>query len=110
MGLLFPPPWLKDRSKVFRYEDLAVNTVNIARELYRFAGFDWSKSVDKWISAHNRPPSNTKEKSAYSLYRNDSHVIDKWENVPEDLIKVVEEVCSDLMEMLGYDRWINKEK
>lgn len=67
MGLLDPPPWLKDRFKVVRYDDLAVNTVNIAWELYRFAGFDWSKGVDKWISAHNRPPSDTKEKSAQSL-------------------------------------------
>lgn len=47
MGLLYPPPWLKDRFKVVRYEDLAVSTVRIARELYRFAGFDWSTSVDK---------------------------------------------------------------
>ena len=110
MGLFYPPPWLKDRFKVVRYEDLAVNTVNITRELYRFAGFDWSRSVDKWISAHDRPPSNSKERSAYSLYRNASHVIDKWQSAPEGLIRVVEDVCSDLMEMLGYHRWINKGK
>ena len=41
LGLLCPPPWLKDRFKVIRYEDLALNTLNVAQELYRFAGFDW---------------------------------------------------------------------
>ena len=110
LGLFHPPSWLKDRFKVVRYEDLAANTVNITRELYRFAGFDWSRSVDKWISDHDRPPSNYKEKTAYSLYRNASNIIDKWKNAPEDLIRVVEDVCSDLMNMLGYDRWINKGK
>ncbi|KAL9982296.1 hypothetical protein ACROYT_G004323 [Oculina patagonica] len=108
MGLLYPPPWLRNRFKVIRYEDLAVNTANIAQELYGFAGFDWSASVDKWISAHNRPPNNPKERRAYSLYRNASHVIDKWKNAPKELIKVVEDICGDLMNMLGYEKWITK--
>ena len=109
LGLLYPPPWLKDRVKVVRYEDLAVNTVGIARELYRFAGFDWSRSIDEWISAHERPPTNS-DRSAYSLYRNASDVIDKWKNAPEELIRVIEDVCSDLMDVVGYDRWINRGK
>ena len=41
LGLLCPPPWLKDRFKVIRYEDRALNTLNVAQELYSFAGFDW---------------------------------------------------------------------
>ena len=108
MGLLFPPSWLRDRFKVIRYEDLAVDTVNIARELYKFAGFDWSMSVDQWISDHARPPSTSKERRAYSLYRNASDVIDKWKNAPKELIRVVEEMCGDLMAMLGYEKWITE--
>ena len=106
MGLISPPPWLKDRFKVIRYEDLVVDTSNIAQELYRFAGFDWSMSVDKWITNHQRQPSNDKERTAYSLYRNVSHVIDQWKNAPEDLIRAVEDICGDLMKILGYDKWI----
>ena len=91
-----------------RYEDLAVSTVRIARELYRFAGLDWSTSVDEWISAHNRLPNNsTAERNAYCLYRNASHVTDKWNNALEDLIRVVEDACNDLMNLLGYKRSIN---
>ena len=109
MGLLYPPPWLKGRFKVVRYEDLVVSTVSIVQELYRFAGFDWSTSVDKWISVHDRPPNNsTAERNAYSLYRNASHVTDKWKNAPKDLLRVVEDTCNDLMSLLGYERWINR--
>ena len=109
MGLLNPPFWLRNRFKVIRFEDLAVNTTKYALELYRFAGFDWSISVDKWISAHDRPPSNAKEGNAYSLYRNASDVINKWKNAPKDLIKAVEEICGDLIDMLGYERLIIKQ-
>ena len=110
MGLLNPPFWLRNRFKVIRFEDLAVNTTKYALELYRFAGFDWSISVDKWISAHDRPPSNAKEGNAYSLYRNASDVINKWKNAPKDLIRAVEEICGDLMDMLGYDRLVEQER
>ena len=106
MGLLYPPSWLRNRFKVIRYEDFAVDTANIAQELYKFAGFDWSASVDEWINNHQRAPSNRKERNPYSLYRNASDVIDKWKNAPKELIKVVEEICGDLMEMLGYEKWL----
>ena len=106
IGLLNPLPWLKDRFKLIRYEDLVVNTANISRELYRFAGFDWSVSVNKFISApSSRSPDNPKERaSAYSLYRNASDVIDKWKNAPKDLIRIVEDICGDLMDILGYEK------
>ena len=110
MGLLNPPSWLRNRFKVIRFEDLAVNTVNIAQELYRFAEFDWSVTVDKWISAHNRPPEDAIEKKAYSLYRNASEVIDKWKNAPKELIRVVEDICGDLMDMLGYEKLIKQDR
>ena len=32
MGFFYHPAWFKDRFKVVRYEDLAVNTVNITRD------------------------------------------------------------------------------
>ena len=106
MGLLYPLPWLRDRFKVIRFEDLAVNTSYIAQDLYRFAGFDWSVSVDRFISSHNKSPKQTKKKRVppYSLYRKASDVIDKWKSAPKDFIKVVEDVCGDLMDILGYDK------
>ena len=105
-GLLSPTPWLRNRFKVIRYEDFAINTANIARAIYKFVGFDWSESVDKWINDHRRQRGSVVEKNPYSLYRNASTVINKWKReAPEELIKVVEEVCDGLMSIMGYSKW-----
>ena len=101
LGLFSPPPWLKNRFKVIRYEDLVANTVNATRELYRFAGFDWSANIDKWISIL---ANNTQHGGAYSLYRNASAALDNWKKAPEPFIRAVEDVCSDLMDLLGYKK------
>ena len=102
LGLLSPPPWLKNRFKVIRYEDLALNILNVTQELYKFAGFDWSTSIDEWISTLAK---NTKKGAAYSLYRNASISIGYWRNAPEPFIRAVENNCGDLMNFLGYEKW-----
>ena len=101
LGLLYRPPWLKDRFKVIRYEDLALNTLNTTRELYRFAGFDWLASVDEWIRALTK---NTKQEGAYTVFRNASAAVDGWKNAPEPLVRAVENICGDLMDFLGYEK------
>ena len=64
---LSSPPWLKNLFKVVRYEDLALNTVNTTQELFRFAGFNWSESVEQWIAQHSRRSSKTSARDPYSL-------------------------------------------
>ena len=105
LGLISPPPWLKNRFKVIRCEDLVLNTINIAQDLYRFAGFDWPVSVQEWIKGHMSQESKAAEFDPYSLHRNPLAVIDKWKNAPEAFIRVVEDVCGDLMDVLGYEKW-----
>ena len=101
-GLLSPPPWLKNRFLIIRYEDLVENTVNITRELYRFAGFDWSASIDKWIS---KQAYNSKQGTEYSVFRNATAAIHGWKNAPMPFIKAVEDECRDLMDFLGYEKY-----
>ena len=101
-GLLSPPPWLKNRFKIIRYEDLVGNTVIIARELYRFAGFDWSTSIDEWIS---QLANNSKQGTEYSVFRNATAAIHGWKNAPKPFIKAVEDECRDLMDFLGYEKY-----
>jgi len=79
-----------------------LNTLNVARELYTFAGFDWSASVDEFISALTK---NTKQGGVYSVYRNASVAISRWKTAPESFIKAVENICGDLMDFLGYEKW-----
>ena len=108
-GLISPPSWLQKRFMVIRYEDLVFDTVNIAKELYRFAGFDWSISVHEWINEHVKNDAVT-SKDPYSLNRNATAAIDKWKNAPEAFITAVEDACGDLMNILGYAKWKNKGK
>ena len=107
LGLLTPPTWLKYRFKVIRYEDLALNTLNVTQELYKFAGFDWSASVGEWITSLSK---NSRQGGAYSLYRNASISIGRWKNAPEPFIRAVENNCGDLMNFLGYEKWRKQEK
>ena len=107
LGLLYPPPWLKDRFKVIRYEDLALNTLNAAQELYRFAGFDWSASAHDFINARK---TNVKQGDAYSVYRNASVAISRWKTALEPLIRAVENICGDLMDFLGYEKWKKQDR
>lgn len=106
-GLFSSPSWLRNRFKVIRYEDLMVNTVNVARELYRYAGIDWSINVDKWISDHERALSSARvDKNPYSLFRNASFAINKWKKqASKEMMTVVEDVCSGLMNIMGYSKW-----
>lgn len=105
--LVSSPPWLKNRFKVIRYEDLVANTVNVARELYRYAGIDWSINVDKWISDHQRGVSSAwVDKNPYSLFKNASFAMNKWKRqASKEMITVVEDVCGGLMNIMGYSKW-----
>ena len=108
IGLLSPTPWLRNRFKVIRFEDLAIDTSNVAREIYKFVGLDWSVSVDKWINDHRRRKG---EKNPYSLFKNASTAISKWKReAPEELIKGVEDVCGGLMNIMGYKKWCKADR
>ncbi|XP_020603649.1 carbohydrate sulfotransferase 3-like [Orbicella faveolata] len=106
-GLISAPSWLKNRFKVIRYEDLVVNTTKVARKLYRYAGIDWSIDVDKWISDHQMGLSNARVyKNPYSLFKNASFAINKWKTqASKEMIRLVEDVCDGLMNIMGYSKW-----
>ena len=111
-GLVSAPSWLKNRFKVIRYEDLVVDTVNAARELYRYAGIDWSINVDKWITDHQRGLSSARvDKNPYSLFKNASFAINKWKTqASKEMITVVEDVCGGLMNFMGYSKWSKSDR
>ena len=105
LGLFSCPSWLRGRFKVVRYEDLVANMVNVTRDLYNFAGLGWSSNVDKWISTQ---ANNSEHGRAYSLLRNASISMNSWRHAPKPLIEAVEDVCADLMDLLGYEKMIIK--
>ena len=101
LGLMSPPPWLKNRFKVIRYEDLFFNTDYAVRELHRYAGLDWSARVDQWITSLATSPM---ERGPYSLHKNASASVNEWKKGPAPLTRAVEYICSDLINFAGYDR------
>ena len=41
--------------KIIRYRDIALRPLEIARDLYKFVGFKWEESVEKWIQDNTSP-------------------------------------------------------
>ena len=102
---LSPPEWLQNRIKIIRYEDLVANTTEVSRQLYSFAGFAWSSDIEKWIEEHQKIQNKDQENNPYSIYKDGSVVVNKWRNAPETLIRIVEEVYGNIMDLMGYQKW-----
>ena len=51
---------------------------------------------------------NLYDARAYSLLRNASISMNSWRQAPKPLIEAVEDVCTDLMDLLGYQKMIIK--
>ena len=101
---LSPPEWLQNRIKIIRYEDLVANTTEMTRQLYSFAGFAWSSDIEKWIEEHQKIQKKHQENNPYSTYRNGSVAVNKWRTAPETFIRIVEEVCGNIMDLMGYKK------
>ena len=99
------PRWMKHRSFMLRYEDLARNPVKILRRVYKMAGLHMQKSSLEWIQAHTgKGATNEKEeKNHFSTNRNSEVVVDKWRiDMDPCIVNIIEESCHSLMRRLGY--------
>lgn len=97
--------WLQGRYKLVHYEDLAVNTIKVAREIYNFVGITWAPEVEKWIQSRSIASEKRNPVNPYSTVRNGTVEVTRWVfEAPRDLIRIVEEVCASLMENVGYKR------
>lgn len=99
------PGWMKRRSYMLRYEDLARNPVEILRRVYKMTGLDMQKSSLEWIKAHTgEGATNEKEeKNHFSTNRNSKVVVDKWRiDMDPCIVNIIEENCHSLMRLLGY--------
>ena len=99
------PSWIKPRSYMLRYEDLARDPVKILRRVYKITGLDMQKSSLDWIKAHTgEGATNEKEeKNHFSTNRNSKVVVDKWRvDMDPCIVNIIEESCLSLMRLLGY--------
>jgi hypothetical protein len=66
--------------RVLSYEDLCEAPMNVAQDLFRFAGIAWDEAVESFIRA-STDPGHAKSDSYYSVFRDPELAIDRWRSV-----------------------------
>ena len=64
-------------ARVVSYRDLCDNPVNGARELFQFAGLEWSEQTEAFVKASQVAPSH---EEYYSVYHNPQASATRWRN------------------------------
>ena len=95
---------LQHRYKLIFYRDIATRPVDMAREVFKFAGFKLTENTLGWIRNMTSP--STKKaieqfRNPYSLVRDSKANIDKWRGEsPPDRIRIIERICRPLLELI----------
>ena len=93
-------PWLQGRYTRVLYEDIALDPVGVARQLYQFIGQHFTADDERFVyeSSHS-----DKEGGGYEVSKNTSHVLNEWKDriLPRHL-EVIEEACREVFLRVGY--------
>lgn len=102
------PPWLKDRYKLVRYEDIAYDPERWVGEIYKFAGLGPIPSeVLSWI----RINTNLQSSGKYSTSRDSKETAEAWrKHLSLPVAKRIGEVCKDVFSLLKYQHVGNVEE
>ena len=91
--------WLKHRYKLIRYEDVAARPSQKAKEIYKFLGISFPKTVQKWIADNTKSTSG----GAFSHKRDSKEIIHAWrEHLNLPYVKTIQDKCKTVMSKLGY--------
>ncbi|XP_070550881.1 carbohydrate sulfotransferase 3-like isoform X2 [Ptychodera flava] len=95
------PFWLKDRYKIIRYEDIAMDPFGLVQEMYNYSGLVSSEDVSKWITVNTQSKKNGV--SNMSTRKNSSEVVQSWRNklLFED-VTIIQSFCAELMSLMNY--------
>ncbi|KAL7871138.1 hypothetical protein SRHO_G00086350 [Serrasalmus rhombeus] len=99
------PAWLRRRYLLVRYEDLALNPEDKAKEIYRFLGLNIGSRVLTWISQNTNAtaPSSTEWNYKYSTSRDSKATAHNWrQRLGFDIVKTVQTLCNTTFALLGY--------
>ncbi|KAM6926083.1 carbohydrate sulfotransferase 6 [Lycodopsis pacificus] len=110
-AILKPPPFLKGRYKMVRYEDVARNPLEEITGLYEFVGLEATSQLEEWIYRVTHGKGKGSRKEAFDITsRNAADVSQAWRTMlPHNKVKRIQEVCKGAMSLLGY-RTVNSEK
>lgn len=110
-AILKPPPFLKGRYKMVRYEDVARNPLGEITAMYDFVGLDMTRQLEEWIYKATHGKGKGSKKEAFKITsRNAADVSQAWRTaLPHNKVRRIQEVCKGAMSLLGY-RTVNSEK
>lgn len=103
-ALYKPPPFLQDRYRLVRFEDLARDPLTEIRELYAFAGLSLTPQLQTWIHniTHGSGP-GTRREAFKTSSRDALSVSQAWRHtLPFAKIQRVQELCAGALQLLGY--------
>lgn len=109
-AVLKPPPFLKGRYKLVRYEDVTRNPVKEIKSLYQFVGLEMTTQLATWIYQVTHGKGKGSIEEAFDITsRSATDISQAWRTMlPHNSVKRVQEVCEEAMSYLGY-RTVNSE-
>ncbi|XP_026220942.1 carbohydrate sulfotransferase 6-like [Anabas testudineus] len=110
-AILKPPPFLKGRYKMVRYEDMAHDPLGEIFSMYEFVGLEMTRQMEDWIYNKTHGKGKGSKKEAFKITsRNAVEVSQAWRTMlPYSKVKRIQEVCKEAMSLLGY-KMVNSEK
>ncbi|XP_026220940.1 carbohydrate sulfotransferase 6-like [Anabas testudineus] len=110
-AILKPPPFLKGRYKMVRYEDMARDPLGEIISMYDFVGLEMTRPLEDWIYKVTHGKGKGSKKEAFKITsRNAVDISQAWRSMlPYSKVKRIQEVCKGAMSLLGY-KMVNSEK
>ncbi|KAM9753644.1 carbohydrate sulfotransferase 1-like isoform 1-T8 [Menidia menidia] len=97
------PPWLKGRYMLLRYEDLAKYPLQKTKDLYRFLGLAFDRSVVGWILNNTRGSSDSASRQKFTTVRDSAANAENWRlKLSFDMVLHTQAACQPLLGLLGY--------
>ncbi|XP_058502258.1 carbohydrate sulfotransferase 6-like [Solea solea] len=98
------PPFLEDRYRMVRYEDMAQDPLKEITSLYNFLGLEMTTELKEWIYKMTNGNGKGSKLDAFKITsRNAVDVSRAWRTMlPHSKVKRVQEVCKEAMLLLGY--------
>ncbi|XP_027884868.1 carbohydrate sulfotransferase 5-like [Xiphophorus couchianus] len=110
-AILKPPPFLKGRYKMIRYEDVARNPLKEMNDIYKFVGLKITRQMEEWIYKVTHGKGKGSQKEAFQITpRNATEVSQAWRTLLQhSKVKRIQDLCKGAMSLLGY-RTVDSEK
>ncbi|XP_030051220.1 carbohydrate sulfotransferase 6-like [Microcaecilia unicolor] len=97
-----PPPFLKDRYRLIRFEDFVKDPLANIKSLYEYVGLNMSSNLESWVHniTHGTIP---KKKSFMHFTGNSKEIAQHWrQKLNFQKVKEVQKLCRQEMHMFGY--------